>query len=469
MTASRDHSDQLKLKRRTILRSAATVSAAGFVGLPAFAGVAAGIETCETDLDIVLAIDYSGSINSAGTWSDINSGAKDFIDELADDNQIGLVTFGDTAKAYDFGDRDYLQKAADGSDNRPAIKSTIPGSSPPQENATHMAAAIDLANDILDEQGRGGSEVIVLLTDGEPNYQNGTIGDGVSPPADESDDTVGGVSGWDPSGTTTATIFDPDGDGTANTYTYDGGTATENATITDSERDETAERAAAARGDSQYETQTGDTKSVTPSDPTRILTVGIGAGADANYLKTHVATAESDHTQTSADQIGDELVELLEELCCIDCPDSFSYKYEWVEEEGDEEPTEEHGTRGRGPGKGNNGDDDDEEEEESSSGECAGKFVIYNDDDTPVEGSLDEIELVSVTCDGDGEPSEACFETTLCELQYEVKAGRNSKTESVSFKETEGTFCVTGITDTNPAGKDVTYAISNIQFSCPEN
>lgn len=103
-------------------------------------------------------------------------------------------------------------------------------------------------------------------------------------------------------------------------------------------------------------------------------------------------------------------------------------------------------------------------EDEEVEGECKGEFVIFDDDDNEVEG----LELVSVSCDEDGEPQEVCFETSICELDYEVKAGRETEEETVSFDDTGGEFSVTGIEDTNPQGESVTYAISNIVFSCPE-
>jgi hypothetical protein len=277
----------------------------------------AQIETCDATLDVVLALDYSGSIRSAGTWGDIRSGATDFVDELSDDNQIGLVTFGDAPKAYDFDEDEYLVQAQDGqTDNRGTVASVIPDTAPPTENGTHMPGALDLANAILDEQGRGEKEVIILLTDGEPNYENGLVGDGAAPPADDGDGNVAGVVGWSPS---QSDSFDPDGDSTANTFDYTGGnTGGEDASITDGERNETAEVAAIARGDSEYTKMNGDTVSVTPSPPTRLLTVGIG-GADDTYLSTKVASAPDDHVSTTAANIGTELVALLEDLCNSPC------------------------------------------------------------------------------------------------------------------------------------------------------
>lgn len=292
--------EQFPIARRDVLKT--TAGAAGFtalggLGLNTFTGLASAeehpqIDTCGAALDIVLALDYSGSIGS-GLWDDIETGAKSFVDALADDNQLGLVTFGDTAKAYDWGDRDYL-KGADS--NRSTIKSKIPTSSPPNENGTHMAAALDFANEILDHQGRGESEVIVLLTDGEPNYQNGLVGDGQNPPEDEGDSSVGGVSGWDPSSNEP---FDPDEDGTGFTHEYTGGSSGTDPIITDGERDETAARADDAK-----------------ADGTRIIPVGIGAGVDDSYLRTRIASEESDYVQVGdSSEIGAALTEILTELC----------------------------------------------------------------------------------------------------------------------------------------------------------
>ena len=158
------------------------------------------------------------------------------------------------------------------------------------------------------------------------------------------------------------------------------------------------------------------------------------------YLATNIASSSNlaiDVLPENVSKLVDELVGILEEInCCVECPEEFNYKYEWVEDE-------------------------------ESEGECKGAFVIYDDDDNVVE-STEGLELVSVSCDEDGEPQEACFETTFCELHYEVKAGRGTEEETVLFDDTGGEFCVTGIEDTNPRGKPVTYAISNIVFTCPE-
>lgn len=110
--------------------------------------------------------------------------------------------------------------------------------------------------------------------------------------------------------------------------------------------------------------------------------------------------------------------------------------------------------------------------DDNGTGGCEGSFVIYDDDDNMVApGAVENLELVSVTCDDDGEPQEACFRTNFCDLHYVVKAGRGTEEVTVSLDDgsidDNGEFCVTGIEGQNPAGKSVTYAISNIVFTCP--
>jgi hypothetical protein len=122
-----------------------------------------------------------------------------------------------------------------------------------------------------------------------------------------------------------------------------------------------------------------------------------------------------------------------ESVCCDPCPEGFYYKFEWVEDE-------------------------------ESEGECAGEFVIYDSEDNMVE-SVEGLTLTSVECDEDGEPVEACFETSYCDLTYEVKAGSFEEEYGVEY----GEFCVTGIDEEKETGggtKTITHAISNIEFTC---
>ncbi len=401
------------VSRRTILKSTAVTSGVIGLGLPVMSTTARGqtsstpIDTCNQSLDIVLALDYSGSIGS-GLWNDIESGAASFIDVLADDNQLGIVTFGDTAKAYDFGTNEYLQVAHDGStDTRPALKNAVPGTAPPNENGTHMPAALDFANDILDGQGRGAYEVIILLTDGEPNYQNGVVGDGSQPPEDEADGTVGGVTGYVPTDTTP---FDPESDG-ANTHEYTGGSTNTDPTITPGERDETADVATAVK-----------------SDGTRIIAVGIGSGVDSTYLQDNIATAEDDYVEvTDSEALGADLQALLTEICdeCSECVDEgllAKYEFSCVDVEDDE---------------------------------CvASDFVLETGDTTHITYDPGSFESKP----GEAfEPITATFTTDYCTLYAVIKAGPTLTVEELSVE--DGTVTV------DAPGK---YALSFVAFYCDE-
>jgi hypothetical protein len=77
-----------------------------------------------------------------------------------------------------------------------------------------------------------------------------------------------------------------------------------------------------------------------------------------------------------------------------------------------------------------------------------GKFVVE-------EGRDDNVSLVSVELDEDGEPVKACFSTTYCDLVAVVKAANEYEVTEAD----DGEVCVTAIDR---------YAISNVQFFCEE-
>jgi hypothetical protein len=397
---------ELSIDRRTVLRGAAAGSAVGIIGIPTISGSAiateTAIETCG-DLDIVCAIDTSGSLNDSEVAS-LETGVNDFIDELPTDGSVKIGTL-------EFG----TEEGGPGIKGVTGVTNVNPLTNPtgfdidlPDSTnnlaGTPMPAALDIADQLVNDTGAGardGAEkVIILLTDGGPNY---------SPTAEY---TAGGYS---------AGPF-PDG--------------SPDAKVTEAEMAETGSVADGIKS--------GGTRIATvfvSEDETQAMTSdAISTYTDLpTYLETKIASSGDlaiEPSLTDIEGLVDELVGILADLCCVECPEGFYYKYEWVEDE-------------------------------EAEGECKGEFVILDDDDNEVE-SVEGLELVSVSCDEDGEPQEACFETTFCELDYEVKAGQETDDETVLFDETGGEFCVTGIEDTNPVGKTVTYAISNIVFTCPE-
>lgn len=165
-----------------------------------------------------------------------------------------------------------------------------------------------------------------------------------------------------------------------------------------------------------------------------VSTAPLGIGATATDIGDVVYDIDGDGTDE--DLLVDNMAVNRTVECCVECPSDLYWKFEW----------------------------DDEEEDVNS--ECDGDFVIYDEDDNVVDPSeVENIELVSVSCDEDGEPQEACFETTYCEVSSTVKAGPETKCvrESGDFDRPVGEFCVEGIYDEN---KGVTKAISNIVFAC---
>lgn len=288
------------ISRRNILRTtgAAGALALGGSGLPLFTGVAAAdehfIETCGGEVDVVVALDYSGSIRTAGTWGDIQSGVDSFLGVVPDDVQLGLVTFGDAPAAFEYGTENLLDVAT--ASNVSAIQAGVPASVPPQENATHMPGALDFSNAILEQEGRGGREIIVLITDGGPNYENGVVGDGAAPPDDDTTFPYG-------------------------TFEYTGGsTGGENGIAGEpGELAETAATATAIKGAGR-----------------RIIAVGIGentAGFD-DYLRDEIASSTDDFIAVGeASNLGAELETLISEVCdeCVDCSvDGQLVKYEFA-------------------------------------------------------------------------------------------------------------------------------------------
>lgn len=400
------------ISRRTILRGVGAASAVGFVGVPAFSTGAlaseGGIETCGL-LDVVCAIDTSGSLDGTEV-ANLEAGVNAFIARLPTDGsvRVGTVEFGNNGVR----NKNDLQD--------PSGLTVSVGS--PQGN-TPMPAAIDIADQAVygDSGARNdATKLVVLFTDGGPNYTN----------------TAYSVGGYTAPRDASADWSAASGNGT-----YDSAD-TASATVSEGEMDETALVASSVKDPSVGGGATSVATVYVGDDDTQAMTGGaISTYTDLpTYLATHVASSSDfaiDVDVANVEGLVDRLVAVLAELCCEACSEGFYYKFEWVEDA-------------------------------EADGECAGAFVVYDGDDAVVE-AVDGIEVVSVACDEDGEPQRVCFETDLCELRYEVKAGREMEGATVSAADTDGQFCVSGIETTNPRGKAVTHAISHIVFTCPES
>ncbi|MGB5525486.1 MAG: VWA domain-containing protein [Gemmatimonadota bacterium] len=118
-------------------------------------------------VDLVLVIDQSGSLGSAGAWDDLQDAARDFVDYFSDDlDQLALVSFGTRGDT-----RLPLQAPF-----RTAAKNQVDHMAP--VGWTNTAEGLQLAYDqIVGEDTRERAvKVVVFFTDGRPTAFRGTIG-----------------------------------------------------------------------------------------------------------------------------------------------------------------------------------------------------------------------------------------------------------------------------------------------------
>jgi predicted ribosomally synthesized peptide with SipW-like signal peptide len=163
------------------------------------------LDTVQGQLDVMLVVDTSGSIE-ADEMTNIKTGLDAFVDELpdSDDVRVGTLTFGDDTVSI----TDPLQPTTGLS-----LSVTLPDQG---TGNTPMPAGLDIADQILRDSRPGAEKVILLLTDGGPNYANTSYSaGGFTAPRDSS------------------TSYSADsGDGI-----YDQGSA--NSTVNEDEQDET--------------------------------------------------------------------------------------------------------------------------------------------------------------------------------------------------------------------------------------
>jgi len=162
------------------------------------------------DVDIMLAIDTSGSI-TGDEQTDLENGIAAFVDALPTDGsaQVGAVSFGGGSVTGLSG------LATPGSFSMPSL--SYGGNTP-------LPAGLDIADQVLDDQGRADAlPVVVVISDGGPNYEGDTSKTYTA--------SVGGTSYTAPRSDSGFS----DNDSTAG---YDSGTS--NSAVDAAEQDETA-------------------------------------------------------------------------------------------------------------------------------------------------------------------------------------------------------------------------------------
>jgi hypothetical protein len=254
-------------------------------------------------------VDTSGSLNSTERTK-LQSGVNEFIDALPTDGSVlvGTVEFGGSSV-----------KSKTDLANPGSVSFAISSSG----GNTPMPAALDIADQAVysDAAARSGAQkLVVMFTDGGPNYSNTAY-------------SVGGLTApRDPSGDWSTTS----GDGT-----YDGAD-TASATVSEGEMDETALVAASVKSGS---VGGGGTRIVTVyvgDADTQAMTAGaIGTYTDLpSFLADEVASDADSAFDVDIDDLGtvaDEIVTAVTASCedCVDCSAAGELvRYEWDEEEG---------------------------------------------------------------------------------------------------------------------------------------
>lgn len=142
--------------------------------------VRANAETTVRDLDMILVLDTSGSLNTpTGTFGALKTAAMAFIDRFQDGNggdRIGLVTFASGAVL-----NVPINKDATRGFNKATINAAIAGLADPTSGATDSEegmrrAQVDL--DAIPVALRSSLRVIVFFSDGAPNMVSGTFNNG---------------------------------------------------------------------------------------------------------------------------------------------------------------------------------------------------------------------------------------------------------------------------------------------------
>lgn len=407
---SDSRSDSTGISRRTILKSTAFASsglALGGFGLGTVPGLATADahddsnELCGA-IDVMCAIDTSGSL-STGEKDDLQEGVNAFIEAVADyevDAMIGTFEFGDNGVR----NKNNLQDPSG-----LTISVSSPGGNTP------MPGALDVADYALYNDSEARTEalkLLVLFTDGGPNYKNESYSfNGDTAPRDT-------TANWS---------------AVAGNDTYDNAD-TAPSTVSVGEMDETALVASSVK-----DAAIGD-------GATRIVTVYVGAdGEDTQamtsaavtkytdlptYLEEHVATPDFAYDVDVDNLVGfvDQLVVELQELCCTECEtdDALLKKYEFEEyEEGCDFVQET-----------DKGDDP----------------MIRYEPGSYTSKMVEDCEPISVT-----------FATDYCELDALVKAGH----ETHSFTDlvpVEGEITI-DLREMEMV-PDRLHAISNVQFYC---
>jgi predicted ribosomally synthesized peptide with SipW-like signal peptide len=123
------------------------------------------------DGDVVIVFDVSGSMdNEAGKFQGAKDGAKQLVDALGSNANVGLVTYSGSASVP--------VGLGSGGAHQTTVKNTIDGLT--ASGSTNMEAAVQAARDELVDNGSSSTQIMVFLTNGTPTAGGDPVDDATS-------------------------------------------------------------------------------------------------------------------------------------------------------------------------------------------------------------------------------------------------------------------------------------------------
>jgi len=128
-----------------------------------------GDEMCASKIDLVIALDASGSVTSTG-FQVLKTFASKIVKRMKDTVQVGVVQFGNGKLDSNKVVSDAIVATKDLESNMDNVADTIEGL-PFSKGFTNMAQAFMKAKDVLVSARKDATSVVLMITDGRPSFK----------------------------------------------------------------------------------------------------------------------------------------------------------------------------------------------------------------------------------------------------------------------------------------------------------